>query len=136
MSWLISVALALGIISAPTAMAQNVLSPHAWVLDARLTPAPLAQPSPLAIQSEIVQTSHARRGFAHLLAGAMVGAMVGLIVHDDGRVDPCIPLENEPAPCVGLPNFDDEPIVVGAFVGAASGLTIYLVRTLLPNKGT
>lgn len=136
MSWLISVALALGIISAPTAMAQNGLSPHAWVLDARLTPPPLAQPSPVAIQSAIVQTSHARRGFAHLLAGAMVGVVGGLIVHDDGRVDSCVLLESEPIPCVGLPNFDDEPIVVGAFVGAAAGLTIYLVRTLLHNKRT
>jgi len=136
MSWLISVALALAIISAPTAMAQNVLSPHAWVLDARLAPPPLAQPLPVTIQSEIVETSHARRGFAHLLAGAMVGAVVGLIVHDDGRVNSCDQLDNEPTPCVGLPNFDDEPIVVGALLGAAAGLTIYLVRTLLPDKGT
>lgn len=134
MRWLTSVALAL-VISAQTAMAQNVLPPHEWVLDARLTPPPSAVTLPATLQTGIAHKSHARQGFVHLVAGAMVGTMVGIIIQDGDRVSPCYQLEDEPMPCVGLVDADDEPIVLGAFLGAAAGLTIYLVRTLLPNTG-
>ena len=135
MRLLTSVALAL-VVSAPTAMAQNVLSPHAWVPDARLTPPPSAVTLSATLQTEIAQRSHARQGFVHLVAGVMVGTMVGILMQDGDRLSPCYQPEDEPIPCVGLVDADDEPIVLGAILGAAAGLTIYLVRTLLPDTGT
>lgn len=116
--------------AAPSGNAQLTDVTAPWALDLRLaTSHSQAHRPSLANYRQAAPISPARRAITHVLAGAMIGTLVGMVVPNDRPLGvDCVRPEDPPSACPASQDNSDEPIFAGTLLGAGAGLLIYLVR--------
>ena len=133
----ISLALAATLLTAAAAESQRVALDSPWVPDPRLAAAsaPLAYPvEAMAAPLSSASMSRSRHAIVSVLAGAMLGTVIGLLEGPNFRPGCSVPERGSVSICSG-PESSDRPIVIGALLGGTVGLLYHLSWRRRPSSG-
>ena len=133
----ISLAFATTLLTAAAAESQHMAIDSPWVPDPRLAAAsaPIAYPvATIAAPLPSASMSRSRHAVVSVLAGAMLGTVIGVLEGPTVRPGCSVPERGSTSICPG-PESSDRPIVIGALLGGTVGFLYHLSWRRQPSRG-
>ena len=133
----ISLALAATLLTATVAESQRIEIDPLWVPDARLAAAfaPFAYPvETMAGSLPSASVSRSRHAVVSVLAGAMLGTVIGVLEGPIIRPGCAVP-ERDPTSICSGPESSDRPILIGALLGGTVGFLYHLAWSRHTSRG-
>ena len=133
----VSLALAATLLTAAVAESQHIEIDSPWVPDARLAVASASIAHPVAARAAPLPSasvSRTRHALVSVLAGAMLGTVIGVLEGPNVRPGCAVP-ERDPTSICSGPESSDRPIVIGALLGGTVGFLYHLSWSRQTSSG-